>query len=93
MTNDLKKYLKERKVYTLEDTNDFVHYATSSKKDLARHIARNKEKYNKEQYIVCEYPSVRSLVPNTVVTVKSFVVDFNLKDTWKLGRMIRNLIG
>ena len=93
MTNDLKKYLKERRIYTLEDMHDFVHYATSSKKDLARHIAKNKEKYIKEQHIVCEYPSVRSPVPDTVVTVKSFVVDYSAKDTWKLGKMVRKLIG
>lgn len=92
MSNDLYTHLN-KKVYTLEDTNDFVHYATSSKKDLVKHIKRNQQKYTTQQYIVCEYPSVRSLVPTTVVSIKSFVVDYSTKDTWKIGKIVRSLIG
>jgi hypothetical protein len=92
MPNDLKKLTTDRVIYTVEDMDEFVHYATSSPSDLARHIREHIDRYNREQHIVCEYPSTRSLIPTKVRTVKGFIAEFSIKDTWKLTKLIRSLI-
>jgi len=87
----LKPYNIKKTIWTIEDLNEFVHYATSSKKDLTNHLKKNKEKYEDGQFIVCKYDSMKSLVPDSVKTIKSFTLEYNL-EKWHPKNLIPSFI-
>tara|TARA_E500000318_G_scaffold53851_1_gene50133 strand:+ start:7143 stop:7424 length:282 start_codon:yes stop_codon:yes gene_type:complete len=90
----VRTYNTKKPVWTVEDLNEFVHYGTTSRKDLARYLERYKDKFNDGQYIVCYYKSIKNLVPESAVTVKTFKLQSKVKDKWTTTKdSIRTLIG
>jgi hypothetical protein len=73
--------------------NEFTHYATSSKRDLAKHLKKYKDRYNREQHIVCEYKSLRDLVPISVKTVRTFILEYNMTSVWHPKAIVQKFIG
>lgn len=88
----IRTYNTNKPVWTLEDTTEYVHYATSSRRDLYRHIEKNKDKYKDGQFIVCYYQTIRNLVPEDVMTMKRFILENKVISTWQRSKnLIRSL--
>ena len=90
-TMQIKSRNINKTIWTIEDLNEFAHYATSSKKDLNNHLQKNKEKYEDEQFIICKYDSMKSLVPDSVQTIKSFILEYKLRKRWYPISLIQSL--
>jgi len=87
-------YDTTRKVWTIEDLDEFAHVTTYSAQDLSKYLSKNKDKFQDGIYIVCEYSSIKSLVPDSVTTIKSFIFKHKVKSRWVRSKnMIQSLIG
>lgn len=87
------KFNNNSPVWTIEDLTEYVVYASRSKKDLLTYIENNSTKLEGGKYIVCLYPSSRSIIPDSVKTMRRFILDNKIKKTWHPRNLIRNLIG
>lgn len=66
---------KSNRVWSVEDVNEYTYFSSHSPKHVVDYINNNdKVKNNDEAYLVCEYESSMAIVPDTVQTVRTFLL-------------------
>lgn len=89
------KYKTNKAVWTVEDLTELVVFASTKRNEVISYINKNKQMFDSAGYIVCKYPSTRSLIPEDVKTVKQFILENKLKSkSWRpITSLMKNLIG